>query len=566
MAGGIRRICRCRDSAGKDLGAKCPKLTQRNHGSYQMRQEVSAKPDGTRQTFRRNGYATKDDALAELDRVRELLNLADGDEQDALVVSEMLMALDRKEKLPEPELVKQRLRSKQALNDKGTIGEWLDVWYRQQQARVKKAKLRKATLVSYESHIRLYLKPKIGHIRRDRFIYDDVVELFNKIDDDNDVIAASNTDRRATIIEMKAASNRARKRELREQLAAMPPFRRPVGLSSQARILATLRKSVNDGMKQESKFTRNPASLYSVGASSPKPILWTPAREEKWRETGRRPGPVMVWTKHHAGMFLDYVAVHDPEYEPMWHLLLYRGPRRGEAAGLSWTEIHLDIAEIEITTQLTEVEYEVEEGDPKSQAGARTIPVDADGVLKLRAHKARQDERRQRLGAAWVNSGRAFTMPDGSALRPSWIGRRFVEHYMAAGLPPCRLHDLRHLAATLMLLAGIDLKVVQETLGHSTLATTSDIYTLVLPELMHAAAEAVTKVVPRRTGPGVPGAPLAELGAPSSPDKESGEILGTPTLATGAPAHDRRAPSITLGHPSGTQGRSTAVAHTEEVA
>jgi integrase len=413
--------------------------------------------------------------------------------------------------------------------------------------------------VSYESHVRLYLEPKIGKIRRDRFAYDDVVELFNTVDDDNDAIEASNADRRAILTEIKTTRVRAEKRRLRQQLATMAPFRRPVGLNSQARILATLRKSVSDGIIQEKKFSHNPAAHYSVGATRPKPIVWTVERVEKWRETGRRPGPVMVWIPQQAGEFLDYVAEHDPDYEAMWHLLVYRGPRRGETAGLGWTETHLDKSEIEITTQLTEVEYAVEEGDPKSEAGARTVPIDAEGVRLLRVHQDRQKDRKRALGPAWVESRRVFTLDDGSALRPSWIGKRFMMLYTAAGLPPIRLHDLRHTAATLMLAAKIDMKVVQETLGHSALSTTSDIYTSVLPELAHAAAEAVTTVVPRRAPTGVPGAPRAELRAPSPKS-------GAPMTKSGAPTEGGRAPSTTAGHPSGTHERSLVMARSEEVA
>ncbi|MET9969015.1 tyrosine-type recombinase/integrase [Streptomyces sp. NPDC006356] len=68
-----------------------------------------------------------------------------------------------------------------------------------------------------------------------------------------------------------------------------------------------------------------------------------------------------------------------------------------------------------------------------------------------------------------------------------------------SGLPLVRLHDLRHLAATLSLLAGNDIKVVQEKLGHSSRQITSDTYTSVLPEMMRAEAESVMAVVPRET-------------------------------------------------------------------
>jgi integrase len=65
-----------------------------------------------------------------------------------------------------------------------------------------------------------------------------------------------------------------------------------------------------------------------------------------------------------------------------------------------------------------------------------------------------------------------------------------------AGLPPIRLHDLRHGAATLALAAGVDIKIVQDMLGHSSRAITSDTYTTVLPEVARAAAEAAAALIP----------------------------------------------------------------------
>nr|WP_246868975.1 hypothetical protein [Saccharopolyspora sp. ASAGF58] len=64
-----------------------------------------------------------------------------------------------------------------------------------------------------------------------------------------------------------------------------------------------------------------------------------------------------------------------------------------------------------------------------------------------------------------------------------------------------------------MLAAGVDMKVVQETLGHSALATTSDIYTSVLPQVARAAAEAAASIVPRRAPRETPGHPSGTQGA-----------------------------------------------------
>ena len=66
------------------------------------------------------------------------------------------------------------------------------------------------------------------------------------------------------------------------------------------------------------------------------------------------------------------------------------------------------------------------------------------------------------------------------------------------GLPPIRLHDLRHGAATLALEGGVDIKVVQELLGHSSSVLTRDTYTSVSPGLAKEAAERTAAMVPRR--------------------------------------------------------------------
>ena len=66
-----------------------------------------------------------------------------------------------------------------------------------------------------------------------------------------------------------------------------------------------------------------------------------------------------------------------------------------------------------------------------------------------------------------------------------------------AGLPPIRLHDLRHTSASLALAAGVPMKVVSELLGHSSTVITADTYTSVLPEVASAAAEAVFQIIPR---------------------------------------------------------------------
>jgi integrase len=160
--------------------------------------------------------------------------------------------------------------------------------------------------------------------------------------------------------------------------------------------------------------------------------------------------------------------------------------RRGESAGLAWEDVDLDGAAVAVRRQRVLIGREVIEDDPKSEAGERTVPLDAGTVAALRAQRRAQLAERLEWGSAWVDSGKVFTRENGEPLHPATISDRFHELVVAADLPPVRLHDLRHGAASLMLAAGVDLKVVQETLGHSSITLTSDTYTSVYPAVAGA--------------------------------------------------------------------------------
>ncbi|WP_229789881.1 tyrosine-type recombinase/integrase [Pilimelia terevasa] len=78
---------------------------------------------------------------------------------------------------------------------------------------------------------------------------------------------------------------------------------------------------------------------------------------------------------------------------------------------------------------------------------------------------------------------------------PGYLTQRFRLLVTRSGLPPVRLHDLRHGAATLAHTAGADLKTIQDQLGHSTITVTADIYTSVLPPTQRRSAEATAQLV-----------------------------------------------------------------------
>ncbi|WP_433505461.1 site-specific integrase [Pseudonocardia halophobica] len=211
----------------------------------------------------------------------------------------------------------------------------------------------------------------------------------------------------------------------------------------------------------------------------------------------------MVWTPAQLGAFLDH-AHHDRLYA-LGHVVAHRGLRRGEACGVAWEDVDLTAGLMAIRRQLVQNGWQVIESKPKSEAGNRFIALDAGTVAALRAHKERQDRERKIWGEAYQESGRVFTRENGEALHPASVTARFHQLAEDVGLPPVRLHDLHHGAASLMLAAGVPMKVVQETLGRSSVALTADTYTSVFHEVASNAAEAVAALIPRaRAGSATP--------------------------------------------------------------
>ncbi|HKG50765.1 MAG TPA: site-specific integrase, partial [Actinomycetales bacterium] len=165
--------------------------------------------------------------------------------------------------------------------------------------------------------------------------------------------------------------------------------------------------------------------------------------------------------------------------------------------GLRWEDVHFAGRALTVTQQVVQLGWATEVGEPKTDTGARTVSLDDDTLRVLRRCKETQEAEARAWGAAWTDSGLVFTREDGSGLHPASVTDLFQAVSARAGLPPIRLHDLRHTAAGLALQAGVPMKVVSEQLGHRSLAITADTYTSVLPAVAQAVAEAVAGIVPR---------------------------------------------------------------------
>jgi integrase len=182
----------------------------------------------------------------------------------------------------------------------------------------------------------------------------------------------------------------------------------------------------------------------------------------------------------------------------LWWLAALRRLRPGELCGLRWAAIDLDRGLLFVERQRTTVGYTVVEGDPKTTAGRRAVALDKHTIQVLRTHRRQQlayRHRRHAAGKIWIDSGYVFTRKDGEPINPSYATTRFRILTDRAGLPPVRLHDLRHGAASLAHEAGADLKTLQDLLGHSSIVVTADTYTSVLPDAQRRCADTTAALV-----------------------------------------------------------------------
>ena len=187
-------------------------------------------------------------------------------------------------------------------------------------------------------------------------------------------------------------------------------------------------------------------------------------------------------------------TLEDPD-GPLWALLVTTGLRLGEAAGLSWADVRED--RLRVARSLSKGwDGRPELGPPKSERSRRFVPLGRDAREALKRQRARQDELRATAGTAWDNpDDLVFTDAVGHPIRTRDAAGRLHEATDRLKLPRCRVHDLRHSAASLMVAQGVPLTTVSRVLGHSTIAITFDTYSTLTEDVEQAAADALDRAL-----------------------------------------------------------------------
>jgi integrase len=196
----------------------------------------------------------------------------------------------------------------------------------------------------------------------------------------------------------------------------------------------------------------------------------------------------------------------ESDYFAMIFVDVNTGLRQGELLGLKWTDLDLDTDEPVATIQRS-LQRQVGRGlvlkEPKTKTSRRTIPLMSFVADFLKRLRVRQAAQKLRTGPAYQDNGLVFAQANGAPVEPTALRQVFrrivgrtaarVEEMRSAGIEiapfpvDLRFHDLRHTWATRAIGSGMDIKLVSEILGHSTIYITLSTYHHVLPRAKRSA-------------------------------------------------------------------------------
>jgi integrase len=261
--------------------------------------------------------------------------------------------------------------------------------------------------------------------------------------------------------------------------------------------LAKLTPGRVQALYDEKRRTLSPASVKLIHAVLHKALkqaqMWRLIRENVAEATVRpktRAEEIKPLNAEQAKALL--AAVAGDRHEALYTLALTTGARIGELLALRWTDLDLEAGILRIERTRSAAKSGPRFTTPKGGKG-RSAHVTPRAMEALRRHRISQNEERLKAGASWEDNALIFPTRKGALMRPSTVtDDHFKPLLDRVGLPrSVRFHDLRHTAATLLLGRGVHPKLVQELLGHSSIAMTLDRYSHWIPSMGEQTAAAM---------------------------------------------------------------------------
>lgn len=188
-----------------------------------------------------------------------------------------------------------------------------------------------------------------------------------------------------------------------------------------------------------------------------------------------------------VALLIAKAAASNPAFGTYLRLAASTGARRSQLLALRWKDIDLPRGRISFTRALVEGPHGPVLAPTKTRR-AYQVSLDTETAAMLADHARRSAEDGDSFVFSHEPSG---TRP----WKPNWVTSEFVRLRRDAGIPHCRLHDLRHFMATEMLAAGVPIPIVAARLSHARSSTTLNVYAHAVPGGDAAAAETLSALL-----------------------------------------------------------------------
>lgn len=172
---------------------------------------------------------------------------------------------------------------------------------------------------------------------------------------------------------------------------------------------------------------------------------------------------------HDVNMLIDASAKVNSALPVFIRLAAVTGARRGELCALRWRHVDGRRSTLHISAAIGEGANGIVEQPTKTHA-ERRLTLDPETIRQLDTLRPTTTEP---IDARYIFSHHLHA---GTPWRPNYVTLAFKRLVRQLAISDIRLHDLRHFAATTMLLNGIDVRTTAGRLGHARASTTLDIY------------------------------------------------------------------------------------------
>lgn len=199
-------------------------------------------------------------------------------------------------------------------------------------------------------------------------------------------------------------------------------------------------------------------------------------------KAGRKEKAARILQPEEARKLLEALDAHPSPLALALRLMLACGLRRGEVLALRWEDVDLERGRLHVRRAWTRVGTRGVFTEPKTPTSLRTVPIPQPTLLRLRAYRdslLEQGAKEEELAGLYLFPSRADPSKPVEPNAPNHLLRRICERH---GLPPIRVHDLRHTYGSFLLAQGAPVEVVSERMGHANPNITLGIYRHLLEE------------------------------------------------------------------------------------